>query len=637
MEHGEDNGEKKLLEAGFGASEVKKQWKNPLQVQILENAYAVAPNPSAAMKEELAKLTGLDYKQVQYWFGNRRYMDRHGPRRYRTRNEGDGKFVNFPAVSNSGLSSSSTSFVDPVAGTESSSSRRNSEMLQHLVPERLAQLFTQMQDQQSVTVHVEKKLGHPLRADGPILGVEFKPLPPGAFGAPLAQQRSSLWPCDGKVTERPTVKSIKAATLLPMSGCCLMTNFSNEGTDISTRDFDALNPDGSPRVVEEYQLFPMQPSWLDSYERVKQAICPLSPANTLNNQVLTSAEGQTVSEYVSAASAFTPQGQLSDSTNQSQQGKQMTISSTLNGHQKAPDHLYRSSASDSQDKNHPATRLDNQFPSSDQIITCNANELRSEKIHSLGSTSDNGNQKHDLTEVQKIVDAKKERDSGVPDVGHGDPGPGGHGQGGEGSSHLQMGLVENHISAVVAFKEVENKNFNKVVMNQTADLPHQVGHWHGYSRYFVKPRERSHSSITDTGDTRVSYFSNTGRCVRPLIAEWNEREKKAVYIDNDNESSLSWSTGSDSTCSDGFDDQATENGRHYAQTNSVDPCDIDIENDDIHKDHNRQEVVDVDLNVEDDEDETDDEDSNMKEESKDKKMEVNEDRRTSPLSSEQTA
>ena len=58
-------------------------------------------------------------------------------------------------------------------------------MLQHLVPERLAQLFTQMQDQQSVTVHVEKKLGHPLRADGPILGVEFKPLPPGAFGAPL--------------------------------------------------------------------------------------------------------------------------------------------------------------------------------------------------------------------------------------------------------------------------------------------------------------------------------------------------------------------------------------------------------------------------------------------------------------------
>ncbi|RRT66206.1 hypothetical protein B296_00040398 [Ensete ventricosum] len=241
-----------------------------------------------------------------------------------------------------------------------------------------------------------------------------------------------------------------------------------------------------------------------------------------------------------------------------------------------------------------------------------------------------------LAQVQKIVDAKKERDSGLPDVGHGDPGQGGHGQSGEGSSHLQMGSGENHISAVVAFKEVDNKNFNKVVMNQTTDLPHQVGHWHGYSHYFVKPRERSHSNITDTRDTRVSYFTNTGRCVRPLIAEWNEREKKAVYIDNDNESSLSWSTGSDSTCSDGFDGQATENGRHYAQTKSVDPCDIDIKNDDIHKDHNRQEVVDVDLNVEDDEDETDDEDYNMKEESKDKKVEVNEDRRTSPLSSEQT-
>lgn len=32
---------------------------------------------------------------------------------------------------------------------------------------------------------VESQLGEPLRKDGPILGVEFDPLPPDAFGAPI--------------------------------------------------------------------------------------------------------------------------------------------------------------------------------------------------------------------------------------------------------------------------------------------------------------------------------------------------------------------------------------------------------------------------------------------------------------------
>ena len=32
---------------------------------------------------------------------------------------------------------------------------------------------------------VEAQLGEPLRDDGPILGVEFDQLPPGAFGSPI--------------------------------------------------------------------------------------------------------------------------------------------------------------------------------------------------------------------------------------------------------------------------------------------------------------------------------------------------------------------------------------------------------------------------------------------------------------------
>jgi hypothetical protein len=32
---------------------------------------------------------------------------------------------------------------------------------------------------------VEAQLGEPLREDGPILGMEFDPLPPDAFGEPI--------------------------------------------------------------------------------------------------------------------------------------------------------------------------------------------------------------------------------------------------------------------------------------------------------------------------------------------------------------------------------------------------------------------------------------------------------------------
>ena len=38
---------------------------------------------------------------------------------------------------------------------------------------------------------VEAQLGEPLREDGPMLGLEFDPLPPDAFGAPIG--KVGLW------------------------------------------------------------------------------------------------------------------------------------------------------------------------------------------------------------------------------------------------------------------------------------------------------------------------------------------------------------------------------------------------------------------------------------------------------------
>ncbi|KAL5096749.1 hypothetical protein RYX36_001076 [Vicia faba] len=53
---------------------------------------------------------------------------------------------------------------------------------------------------------VEAKLGEPLREDGPIPGIEFDPLPPDAFGAPLALAY------DTKIYKRHQVRTNKAMT-----------------------------------------------------------------------------------------------------------------------------------------------------------------------------------------------------------------------------------------------------------------------------------------------------------------------------------------------------------------------------------------------------------------------------------------
>ncbi|WOL00823.1 hypothetical protein Cni_G09536 [Canna indica] len=521
MENGEGCNERRHLEVGFAASESKKQWKNPSQVQILENAYAVSRNPSAAVKEELAKLTGLDYKQVQYWFGNRRYIDRHGPRRYRSANDNDGRYVKLEAVSSTSMSSSSTLIGPAMLQTD---------VATEMTPEL-----------QRVVKHIEKELGYPMRQDGPILGVEFKPLPPGAFGAPLvnpSQKRETMSACNGNVAERPNVVLVKAETSLPILEKCSVAKLSNNGT-LVTQDIDQLHPNGSPKALQEYQFFPMQPSWLESYGRVKQSGDPFSSVDSPNCEM------------------------------------------------------------------HPSV-----------------------------CTKGDDKQQHDYKEVQRMVDSDKEKQSATVQVGLGHSGQGDHCNE-QVAFNMQKRLRKNQCSTVAGFKEVVSQNCNDTIMNHTRNgLSGRVGHMHGYGRYVVKPRLRYQSSEMVSDNTRMNYFSDTDS-TRPLIVEWNERENKAVYIADDNESDLSCSIGSDSTYSDGFD-EVTLNSRHYAQTKTDDLLGLDAKEDNVSVDREGQEVMDVDQN-DDDEDETDDEyykDVEMV--TRDNDVEVDDDGRTSSLSSEKT-
>lgn len=58
------------------------------------------------MKESLAKMTGLNFRQVQAWFGNRRFYDRYGPRRKKHQMDGDGGLQRSPTISSLGDGSS---------------------------------------------------------------------------------------------------------------------------------------------------------------------------------------------------------------------------------------------------------------------------------------------------------------------------------------------------------------------------------------------------------------------------------------------------------------------------------------------------------------------------------------------------
>ncbi|CAL9105165.1 unnamed protein product [Musa textilis] len=263
---------------------VKRQMKSPSQVQILEEAYAVESNPSTLMKEDLARRTGLEYTQVQYWFGNRRFSVKHGPRTNTPRRDRHGPLWEFNPDRTSSMSPVTVARAGPapngsVYSAETLPMMRpagQSTVNPGLVPilpcvplTTQSQLLLVSQELQRMITHVENKLGHPLRADGPILGTEFDALPPGAFGFPLvnAEQKRASHPYDGKEIEQPKLESVKEPAFMPRL----------EYGDVHALEVEAR------KAVREFQFFPIQPSWLQKSEDVNQTGFPKSSVNTSHN------------------------------------------------------------------------------------------------------------------------------------------------------------------------------------------------------------------------------------------------------------------------------------------------------------------------------------------------------------------
>ncbi|XP_047163549.1 homeobox-DDT domain protein RLT1 [Vigna umbellata] len=190
-----------------GQSKPKRQMKTPFQLETLEKAYAVENYPSEMMRAELSEKLGLSDRQLQMWFCHRRLKDK--------KDLPSKKLRKAAALTDSPVEEpklASEVGAEYGSGSGSGSSPFTRSELRNVVPRGYYESPQTIMELRAIAC-VEAQLGEPLREDGPILGVEFDPLPPDAFGAPLAvtdpQKRPSL-AYDNKMYERHDVRTNKA-------------------------------------------------------------------------------------------------------------------------------------------------------------------------------------------------------------------------------------------------------------------------------------------------------------------------------------------------------------------------------------------------------------------------------------------
>lgn len=185
--------------------------------------------PSEALRAELSVKLGLTDRQLQMWFCHRRLKDRKPPTEKRQKKS----FSPSAAAGPSGGSADEMILDDADMAKEPGSGLSlfgNMDLLQqqqrvvHKVGSAVPRISSELPSmrrfyepplaisEQRAIAFVEAQLGEPLREDGPILGMEFDPLPPGAFGAPIGQQKPSGQPYDVKLYESPESKQIKGAS-----------------------------------------------------------------------------------------------------------------------------------------------------------------------------------------------------------------------------------------------------------------------------------------------------------------------------------------------------------------------------------------------------------------------------------------
>lgn len=166
-------------------------------------------HPSETLRAEMSVKTGLSDRQLQMWFCHRRLKDRKLPPTRRQRRDEESLPLtppppvlppqnDMPSSESGGAGLSSSPYGSSVESRRAVSraaavvSRIGADMsavgrqyYDPVLPPPPTHLNRLTMAELRILASVEAQLGEPLRQDGPGLGVEFDPLPPGAFGAPI--------------------------------------------------------------------------------------------------------------------------------------------------------------------------------------------------------------------------------------------------------------------------------------------------------------------------------------------------------------------------------------------------------------------------------------------------------------------
>ncbi|KAK8629361.1 hypothetical protein V6N13_078203 [Hibiscus sabdariffa] len=191
---------KKANSSNEGNAKPKRQMKTPFQLETLEDAFALETYPSEAARAELSEKLGLTDRQLQTWFCHRRLKEKK-----ETPSKNPKKGATLPPDSpiddfRVGLESDD--------GTESGSGSGSSPCMNF---RKLGGSSSPGMMELRAIACVEAQLGQPLRDDGPMLGMEFDPLPPDAFEAIPELHKRSGQPYESKLYDRCASKAAARA------------------------------------------------------------------------------------------------------------------------------------------------------------------------------------------------------------------------------------------------------------------------------------------------------------------------------------------------------------------------------------------------------------------------------------------
>ncbi|KAF9609028.1 hypothetical protein IFM89_012468 [Coptis chinensis] len=379
-----------------GEAKPKRKMKTAAQLELLEQTYLVETYPSEALRAELSEKLGLTDRQLQMWFCHRRLKDRKNVPVKRQKKDTPGSTVSVGGGgyndddmmggsemgnedgSRSGSGSGSSPFEPRkvVARANAAVSRIGGDMSmvkRYYEP-------PQMSLESRAVAFVEAQLGEAIREDGPILGMDFDPLPPGAFGAPIAvtgQQKQAGRPFDGLVYERRDTKTIKAS-LMPNMELSYAPTLSGGKRKLTAGNVHVMHPQTSARAPQEYQFLPEQPSVRsEAYGRTDSSNYYNSAADAQSGRVSSMPTGSPYlhgKEQVTAVYGF--QGQVSSGSVLSQHGRPAHVFSSASGDYDSPHRSpFANVGVDSQLAGHPSVGMESPYMSSDRQVEDDASRM----------------------------------------------------------------------------------------------------------------------------------------------------------------------------------------------------------------------------------------------------------------------